>query len=183
MDRTEEFIKTYLTKKAGMDRGNKTVHCLSEEILLEYIGKKLDADECKFIESHLAQCGFCLSQLSLAFEAQKMNEKKDFPAPPQGFIEKAEELLKPDKNTVDTRMTAKRGFKKNLFLTATIICFILSFLIPRYFMQFLAAALILGLRWVFESESAHTFIMVIDSWRRHSRHDDEEISRRLKNKV
>ena len=71
--------------------------------------------------------------------------------------------------------------KKCLFLFGAIFFFILSFVIPRYFIQFLVVTLILGIRWAFESDGGHTLIMVLDSWRHHSHDKDEEISHRFKN--
>jgi len=183
MDKIERLIKAHLKKNTDIDMGNKTKQCPDEHTLLSYMEHILDTRENQLIEEHLAQCGFCLSQLSMAFEARRMQGQKEVPAAPQGLVDKAKALLKPDKNADEMRTAAKKRIKKNLFLAGTILSFILSFLIPRYFMQFLAAALILGLRWAFESESGRTLVMVIDSWRRHSRDDDEQISRRLKDRV
>ena len=72
--------------------------------------------------------------------------------------------------------------KKNLFLAGAIIFFIISFLLPKYFMQCLVVTLVLGMRWAFESENGRTFIMVLDSWRRHSHDEDDKISKRLKDR-
>lgn len=181
MDKIEKLIKGYLKTKLG-SQVTKTAFCPDEKILLDYIEQRLRTEECQIIESHVAGCGFCLSGLALVCEAQTVSEKGEFGEVRPELINKAKALLKSDKGLKDTKMTKGKKTKKNLFLAGTLIFFVLSFLIPRYFLQFLVATLILGLRWAFESEGARTLIMVLDSWRKHSHDDDEEISQRLKDR-
>jgi hypothetical protein len=50
-------------------------------------------------------------------------------------------------------------------------------------LQFLVGALILGIRWSFESESGKTLIMILNSWRKHSHDKDDEISNQLKDQL
>jgi len=85
----------------------------------------------------------------------------------------------------DDSPTHRKGamrMKKNLFFTGMILFFITSFIWPKYFVQSLVAALILGIRWTFESEGGRTLIMVVDSWRRNSHNQDDEIVKRLKDR-
>lgn len=180
MKEIENLIKQYLETSLG--RMEKTINCPSEKGLLDYLEHKLPGYELESLEEHISGCGFCLSQISLAYEAQNLQKDKTLPRVPKQLIKKIKNLLGADKNTIAAMMVKRRKMKKNLFLAATIIFFVLSFMVHRYFMQFLFAALILGISWVFESENARTFIMVIDSWRKHSHNDDEEIEQRLKNR-
>ncbi|MCK9615100.1 MAG: hypothetical protein M0R48_06315 [Candidatus Omnitrophica bacterium] len=181
MTEIENILKKYLTARFNSVSPEKDSNCPSEETLLDYMGNKLSGQGLMLIEEHISGCRFCLSQLSLAIEAKSLSNEQ-FPSLPKNLIEKAKNLIGIDKNLQAAKAARKRRMKKNLFLAATIIFFILSFIIHEYFMQFLAGALILGFRWAFESESGRTLIMVLDSWRKHSHDEDDEISRRLKDR-
>lgn len=182
MTEGENIIKQYLRSNLGLNNMAKTINCPSEETLLNYLEQKLSEYELKSLEEHISGCGFCLSQISLAYEAESIQKDKTLPHLPKELIEKVKGFIKSDKGNINSPMIRKRKFKKNLFFAATIVFFTLSFIIHRYFMQFLAAGLICGFRWAFESENCRTLIMVIDSWRKHSHDDDDEISQRLKDR-
>ncbi|MCQ9207997.1 MAG: hypothetical protein NG712_01265 [Omnitrophica bacterium] len=180
MDKIERLIKQYLGQ--NLPKTEKTAHCLDEQALVDYFQHKLGQEDCQNIESHLAACGFCLSQLNLIFEAPDVHKQGKSAEVPEEFIQKAKALLKNDKSIGGSKMNRKRRIKKNLFLLGAIVFFVISFLIPKYFFQFLVATLILGIRWAFESEGGRTLIMVLDSWRRHSHDQDDEISHHLSNR-
>jgi hypothetical protein len=181
MDKIEKLIKGYLKTNLGL-KNHKTSFCPEEKLLLDYLEQRLAVEECQIIESHIAGCGFCLSQLGLALKAQTLSEKGEFGQVVPELISKAKALLKSESDLGGMKISKPGRIKKNLFLIGAIVFFILSFLIPRYFLQFLVATLILGLRWAFESEGGRTLIMVLDSWRKHSHDEDEEISHRLKDR-
>ncbi len=172
----ENLIKQHLKTTGNTE---KTANCPSEKVLSDYLEHKLSGHEEGVLEEHISHCGFCLSQISLAYEAQK---EKIIPKVPAQLIEKVKNFIAADKAGISAKMAKKRKIKKNLFLAATLIFFVLSFLIHKYFMQFLFAGLIVGFRWALESENARTLIMVIDSWRKHAHNDDEEIEKRLKDR-
>jgi len=178
MRKIEEYLKNYLKK--DLSNIERTSQCLDAEALLDYLGHKLDSRERKDVEEHLSQCNFCLSQLNLSFEAKKSNIRNIGGKVPAGLVNKAKALLKNDKNA--NHRGGARRMRKNLFLAGAIIFFIISFLLPKYFMQCLVVTLVLGIRWAFESENGRTLIMVLDSWRRHSHNEDDEISNRLKDR-
>lgn len=173
MNNPEELIKKYLGR--NLSNTVKTPSCLSDELLMDYFRHKLDEEGCKKVESHIAGCGFCLSQLNLVFESAKVSKDNNIQVP-DNLIKAAKDLVK------DDRSSNSRKIKKNLFLGGMVISFVLSFFIPKYFMQFLVVTLVLGMRWAFESEGGRILIMVLDSWRKHSHDDDDEISQRLRNR-
>lgn len=173
MNNPEELIKKYLGR--NLSNTVKTPSCLSDEVLMDYFRHKLDEEGCKKVESHIAGCGFCLSQLNLVFESAKVSKDNNIQVP-DNLIKAAKDLVK------DDRSSNSRKIKKNLFLGGMVIFFVLSFFIPKYFMQFLVVTLVLGMRWAFESEGGRILIMVLDSWRKHSHDDDDEISQRLRNR-
>lgn len=176
MEKEEKLIKNYLEKASG-SKLNKTKECPDNQTLLAYIRNNLDKEKRKTIEKHLANCNYCLSQISIAQEALDKFGRKGFERVPKNIINKTKHSLGIDKK--QTKF-GRKSIKRLFFLIATIIFFILSFLIPKYFLQFLIGALILGIRWSFESENGKTLIMVLDSWRKHSQDKDDQISNRLK---
>ena len=180
MDKIERLIKEYLGQ--NLNKTEKTDYCLSEQVLMDYFEQKLNQEDHQNIESHLADCGFCRSQLNLVFEACNVHKRSKSPKVPAEFIQRAKALLMADNGLNYKKTMRKKRIKKNLFLIGAIMFFIASFFVPRYFFQFLVVTLILGMRWVFESEGGRTLIMVLDSWRRHSHNQDDEISQRLKDR-
>ena len=56
--------------------------------------------------------------------------------------------------------------KKNLWLFGAIAAFLLSFFVPRYFVQFLVATILLGAKWIFESVNARILIMIYEAWQK-----------------
>jgi hypothetical protein len=53
----------------------------------------------------------------------------------------------------------------NIYLALAIISFILSFAVPRYFVQLLVATLLLGVKWVADSKSAKMLVMIYEAWK------------------
>jgi len=174
MDKIEQLIKEYLGR--NLHKAEKTDLCLSEQVLLDYFQHKLGPEDSQGIENHLTNCGFCLSQLNLIFEARDIYKRGQGEKVPVEVIQRAKALVNVGAGLVPARI------KGRLFLAGAIVFLIASFFIPRYFFQFLVVTLILGMRWAFESKGGRTLIMVLDSWRRHSHDDDDEISHRLKDK-
>ena len=178
MDKIEKLIKQYLGE--NLDKAEKAADCLSEQVLIDYFLQKLGKEGCQNAEKHLAGCEFCRSQLDLIFEAGEADKRGKGEKVPKELIKKAKDLIEADKNNSDKKTIRRKRIVKNLYLLGAIISFIISFFVPKYFFQCLVVTLILGMRWAFESEGGRTLIMVLDSWRRHSHVQDNEISNRLK---
>lgn len=152
----------------------KIVVCPDEATLSAYLSGALEDVKLQNIEEHIAACHFCLENIRAAYVGEKLYEEGNLP-------DSAKELINKAKGIAKLRTNNKR-LKRNLWLFGTVLTFTLSFVFPKYFAQFLVAALILGFKWVFESENARTLVMVLDSWRRHSREKDDEISDKIKNR-
>jgi len=118
----------------------------------------------------------------LIFQAGEAYKRGKGEKVPEELIKKAKGLIEADKDDDNKRTMRKKRIIKKLFLFGAIISFIASFFVPKYFFQCLVVTLILGMRWAFESEGGRTLIMVLDSWRRHSHGQNDEISNRLKDK-
>jgi Flp pilus assembly protein TadB len=164
-----------------MNKMERTSQCLNEDTLLGYLEKKLTGEDYRKAEEHISNCAFCLNRLSLALEAKKAHPAWLSEKVPSRLIKKAKALVNDDDKDKGRNYELFKA-KRRLFLAGTIVFFIASFLLPKYFLQCLTAALILGIRWAFESENGRTLIMVLDSWRRHSHRENGEISNRLKDK-
>jgi len=174
MDRMEEILKAHMKAKISPLRMERTPSCPDEATLAAYLNGVLSKPEAERIEGHIADCYFCLENLRIAYLSDTLYREGNLSDSDERIINKAKGIAK--------LKTDNKRLKRNLWLSGTVLAFVLSFIFPRYFVQFLVAALILGLKWVFESENARTLIMVLDSWRRHSHGKDEEIKDRIKDR-
>ena len=115
--------------------------CPSEEMLSEYLsGVLLEKDKAK-IEEHLAQCTECRKVLAQAHDI----------------------LKKPDIREI--RNNIFRWFKGNKWLIGSALSLVLSFLFSRYFLQFLAASLLMGGKWIIDSKTTKMLIMIHEAWK------------------
>ena len=131
---------------------NKTKVCITENDISEYLSGKISKDRRNEIENHLNECGSCLDSLVFAYKTV------------EEFNKKGEKSM--------------RSSKINIWLVGTIIAFIISFVFPRYFVQALVAAILLGAKWIFESVNARILIMIYDAWKKGG---EEEATKILKN--
>ena len=99
------------------------------------------------------------------FSPISIPNEKDLPGSNTEIIRKAKGIAKMD--------SRKKRIQTGLWLAATIAAFTLSFTVPKYFAQFLVAALILGFKWVSESENVRTLIVAMDAKRRHENKEEE----------
>ncbi len=128
----------------------KTGTCLSEVELDDYLSGALLPEKRAGAERHLADCAVCLEKLAFAYQTVEEFEKtkKSLPRRRQG--------AKP----------MKTDRKKNLWLFGAIIAFALSFFVSRYFVQLLVAAILMGIKWIFDSVNARILIMIYDAWKK-----------------
>jgi len=151
MDKIDNAIKSCLIKQLGQ---KAAASCPAGETLADYIAGGLSATEKQAIEKHASECKACLWKISTALKASALHNNK-------------EATMRPVK-------------RHNLWLLLTIIAFTSSFLFPRYFLQCLVATILLGIKWITDGENMRTFILVLDSWRKHEHGHDDDISKRLK---
>ncbi len=84
------------------------------------------------IEAHISDCYRCLDVLVSISDGLRKPKKK------RGAVLKAEYL----------------------YLISAIVCFVLSFLLSDYFLQFLAATIVLGAKWIIDSKTTRTLITI-----------------------
>lgn len=113
--------------------------CLSEKELSSYLDKRLGDAERRKIEEHVAGCNACLDMLLVARDAGRLKKTENM----QG---------------------RRRGETK--WLLGALILFLFSFIVKRYFLQFLAASAVLGFKWVMEGEGARRAIMIFKDFGR-----------------
>ncbi len=140
----------------------KAIGCPDEATLTAYLSGTLDEAQARAVEEHAAACHLCLENVRAGYIGDKLYSEKGLPVSNDRLIRKAKGVAK---------MKGKRTLQRNLWLVGTVLAFSLSFTVPKYFAQFLVAALILGLKWVSESEGIRTLIVSMDAKRRHEKID------------
>jgi len=133
--------------------------CLSETELHDYLTGVASEEIKTKIESHLETCQDCLEKLTFAYQAVDEFEKS-----------KGVKFMLP-KNKI------------NLWLVGATITFVLSFLLPRYFMQLLVATILLGAKWIFDSINARILIMIYDAWKKGGEKEASKIIKTLNDRI
>ncbi len=108
------------------------------------LDKSLTDSQRERIEEHIAGCEECLRKVVSAYEAVKEFQKK---AP---RLSRKDVIMK----------------KINIYLILSITAFLLSFAVPRYFVQFLVATLLLGIKWIVDAKSTRMLVMIYEAWKK-----------------
>jgi len=114
----------------------------SEEELAAFLDGSIGGPGREGIEEHIASCASCLEKIVLAHDAV--------------------ETFKKSRPAGGKRKTMP---KPNLYLILAIIAFALSFAMPRYFLQMLAAAMIFGIKWIVDAKTTKMLVMIYEAWR------------------
>ncbi len=149
----DKLFKEYLEKEMSDLAVSPSLDCPSELELSDYLEKRLSKQKESLFLEHIANCPHCLSLLELAQRAKE--RKQDQPT--------AEMIIRA-KNIVQKRST-KTIFKYKWQVFA-FISFILSFVFTRYFLQFLILAVVFSIKWIFDTGSTRTLIMIYEAWRK-----------------
>lgn len=132
----------------------KSALCLSRVELNDYLSGALSRERKKDIEDHLKDCNGCLEKVVFAYQTvEEFNKTKG--VKPMKFL-----------------------WKRNLWLYAAILAFVLSFFVPRYFVQLLVATILMGTKWIFDSVNARILIMIYEAWKKGG---EKEASKILQN--
>jgi hypothetical protein len=132
----------------------KFINCPSELELSDYLENRLSEEKREPVLTHIADCPRCLSLLEIGREAGDM-EKTD--AVSAQMLRRAKSIARDP--------AGKKPFQRKWQIMA-FISFILSFLLTRFFLQFLALAVIFSIKWIFDSGSTRTLVMIYEAWRR-----------------
>ena len=115
-----------------------------EAALAGFLAGRASKDGRERIEEHLSSCGRCLDRVAAAYEAVAAFNK-----------------TKPHKKIKGAIMK-----NLNICLLLAIISFSLSFILPRYFLQLLAATLVFGIKWAADSRSTKMLISIREAYKR-----------------
>ena len=105
--------------------------------LADYLSNTLAGEDRKRVEDHIACCNDCLDNVVSAYESVKKFKKRKL------------KIMK----------------KINVYLILAIISFGLSFVFRDYFVQFLTATLLLGIKWITDAKSTKMLIMIYEAWK------------------
>lgn len=116
----------------------------SECELADYLSGSLSAEDRARIEKHIACCDECLKSMVSAHESVRRHTGGHTPEKQKRNIMK----------------------KINLYLLFAVLSFLLSFIIPRYFLQLLVATLVLGAKWIIDSKTTKMLVMIYEAWKK-----------------
>lgn len=138
--------------------------CPNEKILSSYLDERLPEAERNKIEAHISECNRCLDFVLVAFEAQRKGRK--YPA-----------LLK-EKIRKRLGLKEKKKRPELKWLLWALVLFTFSFVFKRFFLQFLAGALILGFKWVMEGEGARRVVMIFKGIQGVAKQEEDTVKQR-----
>ena len=161
MKQFEDMIKMALKEDLKGLSILKKPGCPTASELADYLGGSRRAKDRPRIESHLAGCPACMEDLILAQKASSMDTKTGNGGKGPFF----------------------RGFKKSIWIILALVCFAGSFLYSKYFLQFLAATLILAAKWIFETVNARILIMIYDAWKKGGEKEVGKVLDRHNNRI
>jgi len=116
----------------------------SDNQFADYSAHMLSAAERERFEGHIASCEECLAKLVSIHESVGDFKKGGI------FKKRKGHFMK----------------KINFYLIFAIVSFVLSFITPKYFLQFLVATVVLGTKWVADSKSTRMLVMIYEAWKR-----------------
>jgi hypothetical protein len=128
---------------------------ISEIELADYLSRSLDEKKRDAASRHLAECPECLEKMVLSYDSVKEFQKNSMPGNRKGTFMK----------------------RINIYLILALVSFLLSFITPRYFLQFLVATIVLGAKWVVDSKTTRMLIMIQEAFKKGG---EKEASRILK---
>ena len=131
-----------------------TPQCPSEGLLWSYLNGALQKEREEKIGDHVVRCRYCLESLLLAQEVRPGIEFGPSEGPPGEILEKLLAL---------SRKKAKPWFQKEIWLILSLFSIILSFFIPRYFIQCLTIGILFGAKWIFDTATKRTLIVMYET--------------------
>lgn len=141
----------------------KTGYCPDDAKLAEYISNGIiSGSERENIAAHITECETCFEKVASALSVMRDANKDRALSVSKPCLRRILSMPRKYPNK-----SGKRTFlKRNAGLFAGTVFFILSFIFKAYFLQFLAAAVILGLKWVMDTGSTRALIMIYETWKR-----------------
>jgi len=139
----------------------KKTKCPTEADLNRYMIGGLSVNEKDKIEKHIADCPYCVYKISESYKIVEEVKK-------EGNIKKG------------YTMSIKKGL--NVWLILSITMFLLSFLVPHYFVQFLTASILLGIKWIVDNKNTKMLIMIHEAWKEGRQDEIDRFMKKLDRK-
>ena len=122
----------------------ETIKHAAEIEIADYLDNRLSEKEKALFEEHVAACGECLENTVSAYESVRGFRKN-------GAVKKgAINMMK----------------KMNIYLVLAIVSFVLSFVMPRFFIQLLVITVLLGIKWIVDAKTTKMLVMIYDAWKK-----------------
>lgn len=134
--------------------------CPAEHTLNAYLTGTLLETEREAIEKHLADCPRCIYRIA-----------------------EADAVVRECAGTTAMEVCMKALKKINIWFLLAIVMFLLSFIVPRYFMQFLVGALIFAAKWIVDNRNTKMLIMIYDAWKRGGQEEAGKIISSLEDRM
>ncbi|MFH1791853.1 MAG: hypothetical protein ABH885_07735 [Candidatus Omnitrophota bacterium] len=140
---------------------NTDSHCPPEHRINAYLTGMLKEPALRHeIETHIAGCPYCIYRIA---EAGKI-VNKSFPGKLGRRIGRIIRSINP-------------------WPAASVILFILSFIFHGHFIQFLAASVILAVKWIADSRNSKTLIMIYEAWKQEGHAGTDRIMKILEPRI
>jgi hypothetical protein len=141
--------------------------CPSDEDIAGFLSNDISGDKKEVILGHISQCPRCLDIAATSLKVLSENADE---AIPDNIVRKLSSI---PKNHARRNLLLSNLLKKNKYLIVSAVFFILSFIVDKYFMQFLLAAAIFGVKWVMDTGSTKALIMIYDAWKVRKEKDND----------
>lgn len=116
----------------------------TESELADFLSGAMPQIKRKAVADHAGSCKECLDRIVSAYDAVKTF--KQAPHDKKGKINFMKRI--------------------NIYLVLAVISFCLSFVVGRYFVQFLVATLLLGIKWIIDAKSTKMLITIYEAWKK-----------------
>ena len=169
-DTIERTIKEYLAKNRKPSRLEDAIALTDEELCL-YLSGALEGEALERVQLHLSRHR---QDQELVLSLRTLLEEKGEERAPSALVRKAKALGSSAPANCPHCGKPVTPFKRPLsvqrrlnllWLGAALTSFAGSFLVPHYFLQFLAAALLFGFKWAVEERGTRTQIMIYKALR------------------
>ena len=190
MDNLDSHIKDYLTDKASLP-GDRGAYPTSED-LYRFVMDELQGEALEKMAAHLRDHADDQAVVVKARELLKNERGAQGEPVPAEWIERAKSLMAPALKcphcgkaiTPFKSPERTQKFRNAVLFLAAAAAFILSFAYRRYFFQFVALAVLLGVKWIVDQKSMKTQILIYralreDEGKTHPHKDLHRISSHL----
>lgn len=152
--------------------------CPGDWELADYISGVSGQERKQQISAHIMSCDRCFDIAASSLKVLSETDKDDDKELLDILVKKACAI---SKKRSEAGGKFKKSFKRNKYLFIAGVFFILSFIVKRYFLQFLCAAGIFGIKWTMDTGSTRALIMIYDAWKTR-KDDDSDRSRSIPRK-